>query len=67
MINDHRIYKILEKEELVLYNTCMDNFRKEDLMKKKKETFVDQERGNAVFADLFHDEIAVCGGEYQWE
>ena len=36
-------------------------------MKKKKETFVDQDRGNAVFADLFHDEIAVCGGEYQWE
>ena len=36
-------------------------------MKKKKETFVDLEHGNAVFADLFPDEIAICGGEYQWE
>ena len=26
VINDHRIDKILEKEEVVLYNTCMDNF-----------------------------------------
>lgn len=26
VINDHRIYKILEKEEVVLYNICMDNF-----------------------------------------
>ena len=26
VIKSHRIYKILEKEEVVLYNICMDNF-----------------------------------------